>query len=669
MKDWLLSDVQKEAVQTTEGPLLIFAGAGSGKTRVITYRIVYLMKAKKIAPENILAVTFTNKAAKEMKERVSSLVDDPALIKKLTISTFHALGLQILKKEHKQINYPANFVLYTPYEQTELLKKVMEEKNISRERFSARGLLSIISNLKNNPELLDNKNYFFNIKNSVAKELFPIYNQALRLAGAMDFDDLIIKVIELFKKHDDIRKKYAIRYQYVMVDEYQDTNSAQYLIVKYLTSEYKNLCVVGDDDQSIYSWRGAKVENILNFHNDFKGCKIVKLEQNYRSIDEIVNAASRLIHYNKTRAAKTVFTENKASSEDGIEVIYKSDEIQEAEFITSKIEELVSSGNKIYGDMAIIVRANHQTRPFEIAFSRRRVPFTIIGGQKFFENKEIKDLIAYLRILINPNDEISLRRIINYPTRGIGLTTQDKLFDFATLQKKSAAEIVMNIEEYEEHFKKSQIKSLGKFKELYHNLQTLMLNSDDPVEFARKLVRSVEIQPQILKTAENDTVAKIKFENINEFINAVSYYGAGNEFSTPLSFYTDFINSISLIQSADEKETKSNVNIITAHSAKGLEFDTVFLIGFYMGGFPNRIAIEEGNIEEERRLCYVAITRAKRKLIITIPSTVRNYGRLETATKSIFLREAGLEDERYYESTEFDNVADMLGKIRVKIRD
>jgi len=662
--DWLLSDVQRKAVTTTEGPLLIFAGAGSGKTRVITYRIAYLILEKMIKPERILAVTFTNKSAKEMKERIGPIINNDKIAKKLTIATFHSLGLQILKKEYKLINYPANFVIYTPYEQTELLKRVMDEKGISRERFSARGLLAILSNLKNSPELFNNDQYFYNIRHSVARDVYPAYNNALRLAGAMDFDDLIVKVIDLFEKHDQVRKKYADIFRYIMVDEYQDTNNSQYRLIRFFSSVHGNLCVVGDDDQSIYSWRGAKVENILNFNKDFEGCKTVKLEQNYRSIDQVVNAASRLINFNETRAAKTVFTEKKAGSDDGIEVLKKLDEMEEAEYVALKALELAEHG-KMYSDMAIIVRANHQTRAFEIAFSKHHIPFRIIGGKKFFENKEIKDLLAYLRIVVNKNDEISLRRIINFPTRGIGIATQEKLFDIAKNESVSVIDILAVLDSYED-FKPAQKKSLLGFYEIYKDLYSKM-SELEPVEFSKYLIKKIGIEPEIVRNAENETVVKIKFENINEFTNSISYYSSERDFDAPLTFFADFINAISLIQSGEEESKGNAVNIITAHSAKGLEFDTVFLIGFYMGGFPNRRAMEEGNLQEERRLCYVAITRAKNKLFITIPSMVRNFGKSEPTTPSIFLNEAGLSSLEYNEKPRFKSTEELLGPLMEKL--
>ncbi len=621
-----LSKVQHQAVTTTEGSLLVFAGAGSGKTRVITYRIAYLLKKLNVLPEHILAVTFTNKAAKEMKERIKSLVNNEESAKKLTIATFHSLGLQILKKEHKAIDYPSNFVIYSPYEVTELLKKVMAEKNISTERFSPRSMASIISDMKNNPDKYQSAAIMIDPKKGVARKLYDDYAKALKLQGAMDFDDLILKCNELFGKNDEIRKKYASQYKYIMVDEYQDTNSTQYQMIRYLTSVHNNLCVVGDDDQSIYSWRGAKVENILNFQRDYPGCTVVKLEENYRSIEPIVNAAGRLISFNRTRAEKKVFTTNEASPEDGIFVSSHIDEDVEAEFVASKILELKVLGAS-FGSSAILVRANAQTRPFEIAFNKAKVPYKIIGGQKFFENKEIKDITAYLRILVNSHDEISLRRIINYPSRGIGDTTLQKLFETSAEKKISSLNMLKNIGDID-GLKTAQRESLYKFKLIYDDL----------------------------------------IENLKEFVNSVAYHLEGKKITSGRDFYSDFINSITLISTGEEELNNQTVSIITVHSSKGLEFETVFLVGFYNGGFPNKMAIEEGNIEEERRLAYVAITRAKTKLYITIPETVKKMGKTEVTVKSMFLDETGLSSKFESSISEPGSRAELIELMMARIR-
>ncbi len=636
----MLSEIQQKAVETTEGPLLIFAGAGSGKTRVITNRITHLIRNKHISPKNILAVTFTNKAANEMKERVGKMLNDEELSKKLTISTFHSLCLKILKIEHALIGYPGNFVLYTPYEELELMKKIMEENKVSKERFSPRQMLYTIANMKNNPDLIKNRDYFMmNPTKLQAKKLLNPFLESMKAAGAMDFDDLLINTLKLFKENDDIRIKYSQKYQYIMVDEYQDTNTVQYELVKMLSSVHKNICVVGDDDQSIYSWRGAKVENILNFQKDFEGCQVVKLEQNYRSVDEIVSAASRLIGKNSVRAEKKVFTKNKTKEGEGIEIKTLLNEEQEAEFVANQVIALSHKGLSIK-DIAVLLRTNSQTRFFEMAFNKKRIPYKIIGGRKFFENKEIKDLIAYLRILVNKKDEISFRRIINYPARKIGASTQQMIFAEIT-KTLSTPEI---IEKMIENQKLSSVrkKALEKFLNLYNNLAKQMTKMK-PVDFVRFLIQEIEIEDEIKKSAESEKIAQIRLENISAFINAVASEYEANSEKSNFGFFIDFINSVSLVQSGDESEKEKGLNIITAHSAKGLEFDTVFLVGFYNGGMPHAMSIKEGNIEEERRLCYVAFTRAKKRLIITIPQMVRKQGKIMPVGKSIFLMEAGLD--------------------------
>ena len=408
-----LSRSQLEAVTTTEGPVLVFAGAGSGKTRVITHRIAYLINEMNVHPSSILAVTFTNKAAKEMKERVSDLIGSDETTSGLTLCTFHSLGLRILKSEFRKIGYPSDFTIYSPYEQNELMKKVMVEENISSDRFSSRGLIAAVSKMKNDPSLMNDTSFLISsIVNSTARKIIGTYGRMLKTSGAMDFDDLILITVELLKNDKDVLQKYSSKYRYIMIDEYQDTNKTQFELIKLLSSHHGNLFVVGDDDQSIYSWRGADIENILNFEKDFKKSRVIKLEENYRSVDEIVNAAGRLILNNKSRALKTCFTSKKAILDEGIKVVNILDETAEAEFTADEIRKWTAGGGKLK-NIAVIIRANHQTKFFEIAFSRHAIPFSIIGGHKFFENKEIRDIIAYIRVVLNPFDEKSLRRIIH----------------------------------------------------------------------------------------------------------------------------------------------------------------------------------------------------------------------------------------------------------------
>jgi len=635
-----------EAVKTVDGPVLVFAGAGSGKTRVITHRIYYLLNEMMVNPENILAVTFTNKAAKEMKERIRSLVKEDWLIEKLTVCTFHSLGLKILKNEYSKVGYTKNFVVFTQYEQSELLKKIMKEENISTERFSPRVILSAISKIKNNPDIANSASFLIqDINMPIAKKIMEPYEKAMMLSGAMDFDDLIIKTVSLLKSDKEVLQKYALKYKYIMVDEYQDTNHSQFEMVQLLSSINKNIFVVGDDDQSIYSWRGARIENILNFKNLFHNAKTIKLEENYRSVSDIVDSAGNLISKNSTRVDKKSFTSIVTNENEGIKVIEKNDENSEAEFVSREIIKIFPLLRN-YSEVAVIIRANYQSKPFEVSFRRDNIPYVIIGGQKFYENKEIKDIIAYIRILINPVDEISLRRIINYPPRKIGLTTQEKLLKVSSLNLIQPISIIKNIEKHSSEFNHEQISSLSTFSDLYKELSNAM-NTVPPVQFAKFLIDRIGIEQEIKKSSESEAVARIKIENVSAFIDSVGTDPAAKYESDSRSFYRHFINSIALMQSGDEENKNNSVNIITAHSAKGLEYDTVFIPGFYQGGMPNQLALEEGSIEEERRLAYVAMTRAKKRLYLIIPSTVSHRGNVKSVKPSVFMKEAGIDSEKH----------------------
>ena len=641
-----LSGPQEKAVRTTEGAVLVFAGAGSGKTRVITHRIAWLVSGVGVAPENILAVTFTNKAAREMRQRLDSLLDSEEKSSGLTICTFHALGLSILRAEHDKIGYPADFTIYSPYEQSELMKRVMADEKVSQERFSAQAIVSAISKMKNDPALREKSSFLVsNLTNAVANRLFEPYCRAMKVRAALDFDDLITLTVALLKNDDALRLKYASKYKYIMVDEYQDTNFSQFEFVKLLSSVHKNICVVGDDDQSIYSWRGANVENILNFERDFGNVTIVKLEENYRSICEIVDTAGTLIAHNAKRSPKKCFASRKGAAGEGIKVVKKPNEKEEADFTAQEIMKWKSEGIS-YNDVAVIVRANFQTRLFEVAFSQFGIPFVVVGGSRFFENKEIKDILAYIRILLNPHDEINLRRIINYPSRGIGSGTMEKFFATVTSMKLTSMQLVEDFGIYKTLFTAEQASALGGFSALMHELKQ-KFESADPMQFTAFLVKQTGIENEIRKSAENEDVARIKLDNISAFFDAVSTDPTLPEHRTARSFFARFVNNVSLLGSGEEESRAGKVTIITAHSAKGLEFDRVFIPGFYQGGFPNHLAIEEYNVDEERRLAYVAFTRAKKLLVITIPETVSFRGSSRNTEPSVFIKEAGLNGEKY----------------------
>lgn len=641
-----LSDPQFRAVTTTEGAVLVFAGAGSGKTRVITHRIAYLVEDLGVDPENILAVTFTNKAAREMRERVGMLVSSPEKSQDLTICTFHALGLRILKAEHKKIGYPADFTIYSPYEQCELVKKVMAEAKFSPERFSAQGISSAISKMKNDPSLAESSSFLVSsLVNATAKRLLEPYCEAMKARAALDFDDLIGMTVKLLKSDKEILTKYSSRYKYIMVDEYQDTNSSQFEMVRLLCSYHKNICVVGDDDQSIYSWRGAKVENILNFERDFDNVSVIKLEENYRSVFEVVDHAEKLISHNLKRSEKRCFASRHAKENEGVRVVEKADERDEAEFVAHEIASWRSAGEKL-SDIAVIVRANFQTKPFEIAFSGMGIPFAVVGGQKFFENKEIKDILAYIRVLLNPYNEIDLRRIINYPARGIGNATVEKLFENAASIKIAPLNMINDFAIYAPLFSAEQAKCLNLFADLMKTLRG-KFSSVKALDFAKFLIRTIGLENELKKSAESEDVARIKLENVSAFLDAVATDPALPQHDTARAFFAQFVNNVALLGSSDEESRSGKVTIITAHSAKGLEFEKVFIPGFYQGGFPNHLAIEEFNVDEERRLAYVAFTRAKKLLTITRPATISFRGSSKKTENSIFLKEAELDGEKY----------------------
>ena len=644
--DMNLSDEQKRAVTATEGAVLVFAGAGSGKTRVITRRIAYLIDSLGVSPENILAVTFTNKAAREMRERVAGILDSETLTKSLTICTFHALGLGILKNEFKKIGYPPNFTIYSPYEQCEIMKKVMYDEKISSDRFSPQAVVSIVSKMKNNPELAENPSFLLaNLTNGVAKRVFKPYCEAMRVRAALDFDDLIALTVKLLKEDEEIRSKYSSKYKYIMVDEYQDTNAAQFELVKLLSSIHKNICVVGDDDQSIYSWRGAKVENILNFNRDFEDVTVVKLEENYRSVSEIVETAGNLIANNVKRSPKKCFASKKGGAGEGVRIVELQDEKEEAEFVAKEILNWKSMGEKL-NNIAVIVRANHQTRLFELTFSRFGLPFVIVGGSKFFENKEIKDILAYIKILLNPQDEINLRRIINYPARGIGGGSVDKVFNVAESMKIIPMELFKDFYLYKSLFSAEQVKSLGGFADLISELEE-KFNSADPAVFTSFLIKRTTLEAEVKKSAESEEEASVKLGNISAFLDAVVSDPKFCDYKNARAFFAYFVNSISLTGSGEEESQAGKITIITAHSAKGLEFDKVFIPGFFQGGFPNHLAIEEQNVDEERRLAYVAFTRAKKLLTVTDPQNISFKGSIRKTEPSIFIKEAGIKSESH----------------------
>ena len=627
-----LNKEQLEAVKTTEGPLLVIAGAGSGKTRVLTYRIAYLMDEKSVKPYNILAITFTNKAAKEMKERVEDLVGERA--QDIWISTFHAACVRILRRDIEKIGYDKNFVIFDTSDQKTLIKECQKEANLDDKNFSYQYLISEISKAKN--QLITAKDYLrqnqTNFRLAKVAEVYELYEKRLKENNALDFDDLIMKTTELFLSNPDILVYYQDKFKYILIDEYQDTNTAQFTLVNLLAAGSGNLCVVGDDDQSIYGWRGADMRNILDFEKAFPGAKTIKLEQNYRSTGIILNAANEVIKNNENRKSKKLWTKNEEGEQ--IQFYRADDERDEAKYIVNEIKSIVDKGQK-YSDIGILYRINAQSRIIEDYLISEALPYKVIGGLKFYDRKEIKDVMAYLRVLYNPMDNISLKRIINEPKRGIGNTTLENVQKIATENNVSCWEILRNIDVYRDISRskngiKEFINVMEKIKEEVNKENLLVSQIIKMVVNETGYISALEAEDSI----ENQT----RIENIAEFISVAEEYE--KESSEPN--LADFLENMALISDLDtnDGEESEYVTLMTMHSAKGLEFPIVFIPGMEEGVFPGyRSMGDEAEIEEERRLCYVAITRAREKLYITCARRRTLFGNTSINKPSRFLEE------------------------------
>ena len=606
-----LNPEQAKAVKHTDGPLLIMAGAGSGKTRVLTHRVAYLMAAKQVAPWNILAITFTNKAAREMRDRISRLVGGVA--NDIWVSTFHSMCVRMLRRDIEKIGYNRNFTILDSSDQQSALKLVLKEQNLDPKKWDPRSMLSIISSQKN--ELRSAEFYASIVTNPYEKtvaEIYKGYEAVLRRNNALDFDDLIGKTTELFKQNPDVLAFYQRKFQYIHVDEYQDTNKAQYDLVNLLAAAHQNLCVVGDSDQSIYRWRGADIANILSFEEDYPTAKVILLEQNYRSSKRILDAANHVIQNNSTRKDKKLWTEN-AEGEKLI-VHTAENEREEAFYIVQEIRNALRYGMKL-NDVAILYRTNAQSRAIEETLLKSNVPYKMIGGTKFYDRKEIKDVLAYLRLISNPNEDLSFARIVNEPKRGIGATTIDKLRDFADLQGVSLMEAIRDIE-----LSSIAPKTAAKLTDF----RTMILGLQQMQEFISlsELVEEVLEKTgyrQVLK--EDKTLeAQSRLENINEFITVAQNFEKETEKADPedqtiIAFLTD-LTLVADVDSLDESDPGEQVTLMTLHSAKGLEFPIVFLIGMEEGLFPHSRSLQdEDEMEEERRLAYVGITRAEKRSV------------------------------------------------------
>lgn len=623
--------MQKEAVVTTEGPLLIMAGAGSGKTRVLTHRIAYLIHEKKVNPWNILAITFTNKAANEMKERVNNLVTDGG--EDVWVSTFHSMCVRILRREIDQIGYDSNFTIAGSSEQNTLMRRVLKALNIDPKKYPPRAILAEISNAKNllmTEKAYENQAYNF-WQQTVAKA-YKMYQAELRRSETVDFDDLIMLTVRLFEEHPQVLSYYQNKFHYIHVDEYQDTNHAQYRLVHLLAERFKNVCVVGDADQSIYGWRGADMQNILDFEKDYPDAQTIMLEQNYRSTKNILKAANAVIENNINRQDKNLWTDNVHG--DKITVYFANDEYDETEYVANKIAEFMREDSSLtFDDFAILYRTNALSRVMEDTLKKRQLPYQIVGGTGYYERKEILDLVAYLTLIVNPADNLSFLRIVNEPKRSIGASTIAKLTEFANFNNMSLYEAALN----------AQMTNLS--ARAANNLEEFALMIRDFRKMTEFLTMTDLVETILDKTGyiealrkEKSLEAESRIENLEEFYSVTQIFDNSEvEDKTLLSFLTD----LSLLAPTDEiEEQTSEVTLMTLHSAKGLEFPIVFIIGVEKNIFPLiRQDSDEDDLEEERRLAYVGITRAEKKLFLTSASSRLLYGRRQYNPKSPFIEE------------------------------
>lgn len=640
----LLSDLnpaQREAVLETEGPLLVFAGAGSGKTRVLTYRIAYLINEKKVNPKNILAVTFTNKAADEMRERVERLLGLSA--RGVWIATFHSACVRILRSHIEKLGYKKNFIIYDEQDQQRHLQNVMRELGLNFKMFPPKAIQSAIERLKNEGITPDQyQPSQFNIFQKRVSLVYQKYQEDLKRNNALDFGDLLMFVSILFKRFPEVLRFYQDLCRYVMVDEFQDTNLIQYILLRKLVERHRNICVVGDDDQSIYGWRGAEVGNILNFENDFPDAKIITLEQNYRSTQNILNAASHMVRQNRLRKEKQLWTENPEG--ELITVYVAEDEEDEARFVVKKIIEQVESKLN-YRDIAVFYRINAQSRAIEDELVRNRIPYTIVGGMRFYERKEIKDILAYLRIISNPEDELSLKRIINIPSRGIGEKTIEKLETFCRQKGISLFEGLK--ESLKEDWVTSHLKQ--RFKEFIDLIENLRRESKvvSLSQLTLSIIQATGYIERLKEEASDESLSKI--ENIEELINVIMEYERSDGVTLE-----GFLDKVSLITDVDLYEDKGNrVSLMTLHCAKGLEFPVVFIIGIEEGLLPHyRRGEELEDMEEERRLFYVGVTRAKERLFLSRAERRLTFGVGRANLPSRFLNELPTELLRFEEREE-----------------
>ena len=613
-----LNDRQKEAVVNTDGPMLILAGAGSGKTKVLTTKVAYLIEEKNIDPNNILAITFTNKAAKEMKERIFKLEGNSAFY--IQISTFHSFGLKILKENCELLGYEKNFTILDSDDSLSIIKKIMKELNIDANKYNPKAIKNVISNNKN--EIIDPEKYSLYVNtdfDEIALEVYRKYEKSLKINNAVDFDDLLILPLKLFNNNPGVLQKYQEKYKYVFIDEYQDTNEPQYILSKMISAKYKNITVVGDADQAIFTWRGANYKNILNFEKDYKDAKVVLLEENYRSTKTILNAANNVIKNNKVRKEKNLWTQN----EEGSKITYYKafDEKDESNYVVNEIKKLIEKGVNPK-DICVLYRANAQSRTVEEAFLTSNISYNIVGSYAFYNRKEIKDLIAYLKLIYNNKDDISLLRVINYPKRGIGNKAIENLAIKSNVLDKSLYEVIDSGKELEFKNMIEEIK-----KEESHLTLTELI---DMVLDKSGMKKSLEDEKSI--------EADIRLENLEEFKSIAK----AMEINEGIVSLEELLDKLALVSDVSEQknDNEDKVTLMTMHAVKGLEYDYVFVVGVEEGLFPHSNSLESNDeLEEERRLCYVAITRAKKKLYLINARSRILYGKVSSNVPSRFINE------------------------------
>jgi len=638
-----LNEAQKAPVIQKDGPLIVIAGAGSGKTRVLTYRIAYLMD-QGVDPFSILALTFTNKAAREMKDRISKVVGQSEAMN-LWMGTFHSVFARILRAESNKLGYPSNFTIYDTQDSERLISSIIKEKNLDKDLYKYKQIRSRISTFKNslitvnaylnNPELRESD---LMSKRPKIGEIYKEYVDRTFRAGVMDFDDLLLKTNELLNKYPEVLAKYQDRFRYILVDEYQDTNHSQYLIVKALSDRYQNICVVGDDSQSIYSFRGANINNILNFQKDYDDVILYRLEQNYRSTKNIVNLANSVIKHNLSKIEKSVWTDN----DDGKKVLVSKmhSDAEEGRFVANKIEEIKMNSSLSNSDFAILYRTNAQSRAIEDSLRKRLIPYRIYGGLSFYKRKEIKDVLAYLRLIINPKDEESLKRIINYPARGIGQSTIDKLIFYSNEKNISIYESISNIDKLNKIFNKGVLERLTKF---YYLIEMFKIENEklNAFEICDLVFKKSGIIQELKKDFTPESITRI--ENIEELLNGTRDFIEGQvELADADTSLANFLQDISLATDFDinSNNETDEVSLMTIHLSKGLEFPYVFIVGVEEDLFPSALSLNtRSELEEERRLFYVALTRAEKQVLISYSLSRYRWGKIIDVEASRFIEE------------------------------